>query len=519
MALTKARYSMIAGATVNVFDFMTEVEIEDVTTNTAFIDVTSKIQAAIDSINTGLTVFLPRGTYKITSTIFLRRSGVHIIGTGPGSTLIKYVNVTGGIAFSGDTNTTTSLAQYESCSLENFEVIRSSASQPIAATTDPQIVVDLTSFAYSYFNIEIQSVRPFSTFFYGQGNNGSSPYYNHIESTGLFGGIDRTQRAFGFEGGAWAGGSNGPNANIIGPITRAAGLATVIDLKVGQGNLFSNITAESVQGTCILLGGNPAADNGTSSGLNTAVTFNDTAQSWGINDFVNGSVQITAGAGQNQIRRISSNSATQLNLRYPWASIPDATSQYLVFRSRSADNKFLNIRQEGLGTSDFVFAWPDSHSTEITQTSVQSVGGYLNDRSCDPRNKFYGQSRSVLQHTFVTPGAAANINGYTRNSPFGGVKFANDYIVDWVFAECTSTAHGDTATITVDCGGVIVGGGSPSFSLVIPNGESSASAFPVFSRVDKDGANAAIFLNLQTGGAFSGAISVLVTIGITMTSA
>jgi hypothetical protein len=519
MSLTKTTYSMISGATANVFDFMTEAEIADVTSRTASIDVTSKIQAAIDSVNTGLTVFLPRGTYKTTSTIYLRRSGVHIVGTGPGSTEIKYVNVAGGIVFSGDTNKFNSLAQYESCSLENFEVVRSSSNLVTAATTDPQIVVDLTSFSYSYFNIEVQTVRPFATIFYGQGNAGTAPYFNHIESTGLFGGPDYTQRAFGFEGGAFTGGSNGPNANMIGPITRAASLGTVIDLKVGQGNMFSNIGAESISGTYILLGGNGAVDNGTSSGSNTAITLNDTTKSWGANQFVNGAVQITGGVGAGQIRRIATNTATQIQLDWPWATIPNATSQYSLFNLRSTDNKFVNIRQEGLGSSVFAFAWPDSANTEITQVSVQSTGGYLDDRSCSPYNKFFGQSRTLIQHTFTTPGPNANIDAYPKSSVFGGIKLAGQYVVDFVFVECTATSHGDVASVTVDCGGAVVGGGSPSFAIAVPNGESAGSAFPAFSRVQKNGANVGIFLNLQTGASFSAGVSVMVTIGVTLVGA
>lgn len=519
MSLTKITHNMISGAVVSVFDFMTQEEIQDVTSRTASIDVTAKIQAAIDSQTTGLTVFLPRGTYKITSTIFLRRSGVHIVGTGPGSTEIKYTNAAGGIVFSGDTNTYNSLAQYESCSLENFEVIRSDPNQTTAATTDPQIVVDLTSFSYSYFNIEAQTVRPYATIFYGQGNNGQSPYYNHIESTGLFGGPDYTQRAFGFEGGAWTGGSSGPNANMIGPITRAASLATVVDLKVGQGNMFSQISAESVAGTFILLGGNGAVATGTSSGSNTSITLEDSTKSWTTNQFVNGAVQITGGAGSGQIRRIASNTSTQITLNWPWATIPDATSQYAVFNLRSADNKFVNVRQEGLNTSNFIFAWPDSANTEVTHTSVQSNGGYLDDRSCSPYNKFFGQSRTLLQYTFTNPGASANINAYPKNSVFGGVKFPEQYVVDFVFVECTGTSHGDVANVTVDCGGSTVGGGSPSFAIAVPNGQSAGSAFPVQSRVQKDGSNQGIFLNLQTGASFSAGVSVMVTIGVTLLGA
>ena len=503
MSLTKATYSMINGAVVNVKDYGAVGD--------GITDDTAAIQAAIDSGALGLSVFLAPGTYKVTNTIFLRRNKVRIFGAGPGVSMVQFVNAAGGILFSGDANKTASLLTYSSCALENFEVISSGS-----AANDATVVVDLTSFSYGHFNIEAQTRRVNGTIYYGQGNAGTSPYFNHIESTGLFGGADKTQRAFGFVGGAWTGGSSGPNANMIGPITRAASFATVFDLRVGQGNMFSNIGAESIAGTYILLGGNAAVVTGTSSGSNTAILFKDTTKSWTVNQFTGGAVQITGGTGSGQIRRIATNTATQLELRYPWGTIPDATSQYSIFNLRSSDNKFVNLRQEGSATSNFIFAWPDSDSSEITQTSVQSAGGYLDDRSCSPRNKFYGQSRSVLQYTFTTPGASANINAYPKLAALGGVKFANPYVVDWVFVECTATSHGDTATITVDCGGTTVGGGSPVFGISIPNGESAGSAFPTLTRADKDGTNAGVFLNLQTGASFSAGVSVLVTIGITM---
>jgi hypothetical protein len=428
--------------------------------------------------------------------------------------MIQFVNASGGIAFSGDTNKTASLLTYSSCALEDFEVISSGS-----AANDATIIVDLTSFSYGHFSIEAQTRRVGGTIYQGQGNAGNSPYFNHIESTGLFGGADQTQRAFGFVGGVWTGGSSGPNANMIGPITRAASFATVFDLKVGQGNMFSNIGAESIAGTYILLGGNAAADTGTSSGSNTAILFNDTTQSWTLNQFTGGAVQITSGTGSGQIRRIATNSATQLELNWPWGTIPDATSQYAVYNLRSSDSKFVNIRQEGSATSNFIFAFPDSANTEITQTSVQSIGDYLDDRSCSPYNKFYGQSRTLLQYTFTNPGASANINAYPKNSVLGGVKFPEQYVVDFVFVECTATSHGDVANVIVDCGGATVGSGSPTLGISVPNGESAGSAFPSLARVQKDGSNQGIFLNLQTGAAFSAGVSVMVTIAVTLLGA
>lgn len=500
---------------VSALDFMTQAQIADVRARTALIDVTAAIQAAIDSRSTPLRVHLPTGRYKVTGTIYLRRNGVRLFGDGPAATEIQYVNAAGGIVFSGDTNTYNSTAQYEGCALEDFEVISSGS-----AATDASIVVDLSAFSYSHFNIEAQTRRAYGIIYYGQGNAGVAPYFNHIESTGLFGGIDYTQKAFSFEGGAFAGGSNGPNANIIGPITRMASLDIGVNLKVGQGNLFHNIIAESLGGTFFILGGNGAVATGTSSGSNNAFALKDTTKSWTTNQFVNGAVQITGGAGAGQIRRIGTNSATQLNVTEPWARIPDATSQYSVFELRSADNKFINVRQEGASSlaPDFIYAFPDSANTEVSQTSVQSLGAgkYLIDNSCSPKNAFYGHQKTLITHRFVNPGPSANIDAFERLSVWGGFKLAGEYVIDWVKVECSYYSHGDTANVTVDCGGSAVGGGSPTFPIIVPDGESQMAAIPYGARAQKSGTNEGIFLNLQTGAAFSATTDVNVTICITL---
>lgn len=72
MSLTKASYSMIVGAPVNVLDHGAD--------NTGVADSTAAIQAAIDSLTVG-TVVLPAGTYRTTANLNLK-SGVNILGQG-----------------------------------------------------------------------------------------------------------------------------------------------------------------------------------------------------------------------------------------------------------------------------------------------------------------------------------------------------------------------------------------------------------------------------------------------------
>jgi hypothetical protein len=67
MALTKASYSLIQGAPINVFDYMSAVQIVDVVANTATLDVTTPCQDAINACVAagGGQVFFPQGTYLL----------------------------------------------------------------------------------------------------------------------------------------------------------------------------------------------------------------------------------------------------------------------------------------------------------------------------------------------------------------------------------------------------------------------------------------------------------------------
>lgn len=79
MALTKATYSMIQGASSNAWDFLTPAQIADVQAGTLSIDVTTALQTWINSLGTGyfagLSItgtrvgYLPPGKYKISSTL------------------------------------------------------------------------------------------------------------------------------------------------------------------------------------------------------------------------------------------------------------------------------------------------------------------------------------------------------------------------------------------------------------------------------------------------------------------
>lgn len=70
------------------------------------------------------------------------------------------------------------------------------------------------------------------------------------------------------------------------------------------------------QKTPFLLEGNtgPVASSGTSTGANTATTFNDTGQAWTVNAFAGGTLRITSGGASGETATIVANTATQLTL-------------------------------------------------------------------------------------------------------------------------------------------------------------------------------------------------------------
>lgn len=88
MSLTKATYSMISGACLNVFDYMTQSEIADVVAGLLTIDVTSKLQAAFDDATaSSKAVYIPSGKYKTIQTLDLTKS-ITVFGEGMWKSLI-----------------------------------------------------------------------------------------------------------------------------------------------------------------------------------------------------------------------------------------------------------------------------------------------------------------------------------------------------------------------------------------------------------------------------------------------
>jgi hypothetical protein len=82
MALTKATYSMVSGAVINAFDYMTEAQRASVIAGDMVEDVTVPCQAALTAAKSQRQVFFPTGKYK-TSAALIAYGG--FFGTGQGT--------------------------------------------------------------------------------------------------------------------------------------------------------------------------------------------------------------------------------------------------------------------------------------------------------------------------------------------------------------------------------------------------------------------------------------------------
>ena len=97
MSLTKVSYSMIQGAPINAFDYMTPAQIADVQAGTMLEDVTAALQAAlvVAKAGNGAVVYLPAGVYKVSDTL-------DITPTYSASPSEPFKNLQTSVGFKGD---------------------------------------------------------------------------------------------------------------------------------------------------------------------------------------------------------------------------------------------------------------------------------------------------------------------------------------------------------------------------------------------------------------------------------
>jgi len=73
-----------------------------------------------------------------------------------------------------------------------------------------------------------------------------------------------------------------------------------------------------------------SVDHGVADDTSTVNYLDDSAKNWPVDAFTNLIVEITAGTGEGQVRKIASNTATRLTVVTPFSVAPDSTSQYRI---------------------------------------------------------------------------------------------------------------------------------------------------------------------------------------------
>lgn len=91
MSLTKVSFSMVEGAPFNVLDFGADP--------TGIADSTAAIIAALAAGGANCAIYLPRGTYKVTSEILVSQNRVHIYGDGRYATTLMFAPTANGALF------------------------------------------------------------------------------------------------------------------------------------------------------------------------------------------------------------------------------------------------------------------------------------------------------------------------------------------------------------------------------------------------------------------------------------
>lgn len=227
MALTKATFSMIAGAPINVDDFI------PAGTNTATTDCTAYIQAAIDAATAagGRSVVLSTKSYRIDSTVQIKAHNTVIDGR---NCELDYYGSSVAVDFVPVGGTTYPVT----CKLSNIALrVRSAVSGTgFRIRASYSMFENLSVVLY----VAATSARGFTLL--GDEANGTGPYYNQFFNCGAqsqSGGLDH----FGISFVAAAPSYRAPNANTF--YGGRVGQCLQNYIIKGNGNTFFNPTSEN----------------------------------------------------------------------------------------------------------------------------------------------------------------------------------------------------------------------------------------------------------------------------------
>lgn len=159
------------------------------------------------------------------------------------------------------------------------------------------------------------------------------------------------------------------------------GDANEVEIEVGAGRKM----AYGLTGYKIFRG--DTQDTGTSSGVGGVNTLDDTSKLWTVNQFANKLVIIESGTGAGQIRKIASNTATQITTATNWTTNPDATSKYAFVVNIYQVVSDLKTALEGNNATGIQNSMNDLDSgVDQVSNNISKIGGRLNRLTAETEN-------------------------------------------------------------------------------------------------------------------------------------
>lgn len=456
---------------------------------------------------TGGCLFFPAstGNYMHSQSLQFGASNVTIEGESTDVTL-QYTGVGTGLLI----NSSGLSPQRERCALRKISLY----------STTGAIAFDFTGGNYgNYQDFEIQYTTASAKLIYAIGSSGAGPYFNQFSGFSLFGGSDRTQTGIWFASDTSGNLADGPNANVISDLKRGASMNRLVNIVAGVGNMFTNIGGESIKDAMIVLNDIPSySDTGTVTSATTN-TLTDSTKTWSTvignaTNWVNGAVLITSGAYVGESRKIVLNTATTLTLDKSWPT-DIGTPNYAIVKSKAVNNKFVNVRQEGLSTDnpDGIRIMPGALSNEFSQLEIGSIGSgeIIDDQYGETSNKIRIGDISIQQFIVENPGPGATVEIVPRSSVYGGIRAGSNMILEWIEFKSPNFVGG-VATLTVDHGGSAAGNGSETLVAKLNSFNTKESFVSSKLKVPRSTANNGIFVNLATDASVNAAADFIITV-------
>lgn len=215
-------------------------------------------------------------------------------------------------------------------------------------------------------------------------------------------------------------------------------------------------------------------DSGTAT-AGAATTITDGGKAWKTNEHVGRLVRTTGGTGPNQVKHISSNTATVLTiggLSGDWATTPDATTTYVIYEGPPAETD----KATSGSTTTFVVsgaAW-----------STNKWAGYSLEITAGSQS---GQTQTIASNTGTTLTTAA-FSGAIDNTSVGSIYWPSTSTTATQRTPGALELHDDARreTTTTDAGStgnVLHGPGSQEFYVAV---DASATVISVKMRYDSN---------------------------------